>query len=58
METLTGMSRYAAVCLCVPVTVRFYTAFGGLKGIHYAPFTHACIIYLALLIFIWKIYVG
>jgi SSS family transporter len=57
MEALTGMSTYAA-CFCIPVPVSFYTAFGGLKGTYYASFTHTCIIYLALLIFIWKIYAG
>jgi Na+/proline symporter len=38
--------------------VSFYTAFGGLKGTYYASFTHTAVIYIALLIFIWKIYAG
>ena len=57
MEALTGMSTYAA-CFCIPVPVSFYTAFGGLKGTYYASFTHTAIIYIALLIFIWKLYAG
>jgi Na+/proline symporter len=57
MTALTGMSTYAA-CFCIPVPVSFYTAFGGLKGTYYASFTHTAVIYIALLIFIWKIYAG
>lgn len=51
------MSTYAA-SFAIPVPVMVYTAFGGLKGTYYASFTHTAVIYIALLIFIWKIYAG
>ena len=57
INALTGMSVYAAN-FAIPVPVMFYTAFGGLKGTYFASFTHTAVIYLALLIFIWKIYAG
>ena len=38
--------------------VELIQAFGGLKGTYYASFTHTAVIFLALLIFMWKIYVG
>jgi SSS family transporter len=57
INALTGMSTYAAN-FAIPVPVMLYTAFGGLKGTYYASFTHTAVIYLALLIFIWKIYAG
>jgi Na+/proline symporter len=57
INALTGMSTYAANFM-IPVPVMLYTAFGGLKGTYYASFTHTAVIYLALLIFIWKIYAG
>jgi SSS family transporter len=57
INALTGMSTYAAN-FAIPVPVMVYTAFGGLKGTYYASFTHTAVIYLALLIFLWKIYAG
>jgi len=57
INALTGMSTYAANFM-IPVPVMLYTAFGGLKGTYYASFTHTAVIYLALLIFLWKIYAG
>ena len=57
INALTGMSIYAAN-FAIPVPVMVYTAFGGLKGTYYASFTHTGVIYLALLIFIYRIYVG
>ena len=57
INALTGMNTYAASFM-IPVPVMFYTAFGGLKGTYYASFTHTFVIYLALLIFMWKIYAG
>ena len=57
INALTGMSTYAAN-FAIPVPVMLYTAFGGLKGTYYASFTHTAVIYIALLIFIWKIYAG
>ena len=57
INALTGMSTYAA-SFAIPVPVMVYTAFGGLKGTYYASFTHTAVIYIALLIFIWKIYAG
>ena len=57
INALTGMSTYAAN-FAIPVPVMIYTAFGGLKGTYYASFTHTAVIFLALLIFLWKIYAG
>jgi len=57
ISALTGMSTYAAN-FAIPVPVMVYTAFGGLKGTYYASFTHTAVIFLALLIFLWKIYAG
>jgi len=51
------MNVYAAN-FAIPVPVMVYTAFGGLKGTYYASFTHTAVIFLALLIFMWKIYAG
>jgi len=55
INALTGMSVYWANFM-IPLPVMIYTAFGGLKGTYYASFTHTAVIYLALLIFLWKIY--
>eukprot|EP00960_Hanusia_phi_P044496 756670-Hanusia_phi.AAC.12 len=57
VEALTGVNVYAASFL-IPIPVCVYTAFGGLKGTYYASFTHTVIIFIALLIFMWKIYAG
>jgi Na+/proline symporter len=57
LQALTGMSVYAAN-FAIPLPVVIYTAFGGLRGTYYASFTHSAVIFAALLIFIWKIYVG
>lgn len=57
VEALTGVSTYAS-CFIIPIGVSTYTMFGGLKGTYYASWTHTCIIYFALLIFIWKVYAG
>jgi Na+/proline symporter len=53
----TGMDTYAASFL-IPIAVVGYTAFGGLKGTYYASYTHTFIIYLALVVFLWKVYTG
>jgi len=55
--TLAGMNTTAASFL-IPIAVVGYTAFGGLKGTYYASYTHTFIIYLALVIFLWKVYLG
>ena len=47
-----------AASFLIPIAVVGYTAFGGLKGTYYASFTHTFIIYLALVIFLWKVYTG
>mmetsp|Transcript_14234 Transcript_14234/g.33692 ORF Transcript_14234/g.33692 Transcript_14234/m.33692 type:complete len:910 (+) Transcript_14234:237-2966(+) len=56
VHALTGVNTVAA-CFLVPLGVFTYTAFGGLKATYYASWTHTTIIYLALLIFLWKVYV-
>ena len=55
INALTGANLYGC-CFTIPVPVMVYTAFGGLKGTYYASYTHTAVIYIALLIFIWKIY--
>ena len=55
INALTGANLYGC-CFTIPVPVMVYTAFGGLKGTYYASYTHTSVIYIALLIFIWKIY--
>ena len=57
IHALTGMDTTAASFL-IPISVVGYTAFGGLKGTYYASYTHTFIIYLALAIFLWKVYLG
>jgi hypothetical protein len=57
INALTGANLYGC-CFTIPVPVMVYTAFGGLKGTYYASYTHTGVIYIALLIFIWKIYAG
>jgi len=57
VEALTGVTTYAS-CFLIPLGVATYTAFGGLKGTYYASWTHTCIIYIALLTFLWKVYAG
>jgi Na+/proline symporter len=51
------MDTYAASFL-IPIAVVGYTAFGGLKGTYYASYTHTFIIYVALVVFMWKVYTG
>jgi urea-proton symporter len=51
------MDTYAASFL-IPIAVVGYTAFGGLKGTYYASYTHTFIIYMALVVFMWKVYTG
>jgi SSS family transporter len=57
INALTGMSVYWANFM-IPVPVMIYTCSGGLKSSYYASFTHTAVIYLSLLIFLWKIYSG
>jgi Na+/proline symporter len=57
INAITGANLYGC-CFTIPVPVMVYTAFGGLKGTYYASYTHTGVIYIALLIFIWKIYAG
>ena len=57
INALTGMNIDAASFL-IPIAVVGYTAFGGLKGTYYASFTHTFIIYLVLVISLWKVYTG
>ncbi|GIL80103.1 hypothetical protein Vretimale_12924 [Volvox reticuliferus] len=55
MEALSGVSVYAASFL-IPAGVVIYTAVGGLKGTVVAEWLNVCIIYLALLIFMFQVY--
>ncbi|GIL54634.1 hypothetical protein Vafri_10364 [Volvox africanus] len=55
MEALSGVSVYAASFL-IPAGVVIYTAVGGLKGTVVAEWLNVCVIYLALLIFMFQVY--
>lgn len=57
MQALTGINIYAASML-IPLSVVFYTAQGGLMATFVSSWGHVAIIYLALLVFLWVVYVG
>lgn len=55
VTALTGVDIYAASML-IPIGVILYTAAGGLKATFMASYIHTSIVYIALLIFMFKIY--
>ncbi|PNH09887.1 Urea-proton symporter DUR3 [Tetrabaena socialis] len=55
MEALSGVSVYASSFL-IPAGVVIYTAVGGLKGTVMAEWLNVCVIYIALLIFMFQVY--
>lgn len=55
-NALTGVDLYAASFI-IPVGVIFYTAAGGLKATFMASYIHTGILYIALCIFVFGIYV-
>eukprot|EP00892_Ulva_mutabilis_P007270 jgi/Ulvmu1/4915/UM201_0007.1 len=55
VNALTGVDLYAASML-IPIGVILYTAAGGLKATFMASYIHTSIVYIALVIFIFKIY--
>jgi urea-proton symporter len=55
VNALTGVDLYAASFL-IPVGVILYTAAGGLKATFMASYIHTAILYIALVIFTFKIY--
>ena len=57
MTNLSGVNIYAAAFL-IPICVVFYTAHGGLMATFVSSWGHVSIIYIAMLIFIWKVYAG
>ena len=57
MEALTGVSVYAAAFL-IPAGVVIYTAVGGLKGTVIAEWLNVNVIYLALLIFMFQVWIS
>jgi Na+/proline symporter len=57
VSALTGVNIYAAAFL-IPISVVFYTAHGGLLATFVASWSHVAVIYIAMLIFIWKVYAG
>lgn len=52
---LTGMNVYAC-CMLLPVGVIIYTAFGGIKATFLMDYTHTCIIFIIILIFVFVTY--
>eukprot|EP00285_Hemiselmis_virescens_P008888 CAMPEP_0173392260 /NCGR_PEP_ID=MMETSP1356-20130122/18847_1 /TAXON_ID=77927 ORGANISM="Hemiselmis virescens, Strain PCC157" /NCGR_SAMPLE_ID=MMETSP1356 /ASSEMBLY_ACC=CAM_ASM_000847 /LENGTH=820 /DNA_ID=CAMNT_0014350007 /DNA_START=20 /DNA_END=2482 /DNA_ORIENTATION=- len=57
VNAVTGVNIYAASML-IPISVVFYTAQGGLMACFISSWGHVSVIYIALLIFIWKVYAG
>ena len=57
VSALTGVNVYAASFL-IPLSVVFYTAHGGLMATFISSWSHVAVIYIAMLIFIWKVYAG
>jgi Na+/proline symporter len=57
VTSLTGVNLYAASFL-IPLSVVFYTAQGGIMAAFLSSWGHVGIIYIAMLIFVWKIYAG
>ena len=57
MTALTGVNLYAASFL-IPLSVVFYTAQGGIMAAFLSSWGHVGIIYIAMLIFVWKVYTG
>ena len=57
MTALTGVNIYAASFL-IPISVVFYTAHGGLMATFISSWGHVTVIYIAMLIFVWKVYAG
>ncbi|EFJ41619.1 hypothetical protein VOLCADRAFT_68028, partial [Volvox carteri f. nagariensis] len=55
MEALSGVSVYAASFL-IPAGVVIYTAAGGLKGTVVAEWLNVCVIYIAMLVFMFQVY--
>ncbi|GLC42950.1 hypothetical protein PLESTB_000288600 [Pleodorina starrii] len=55
MEALSGVSVYAASFL-IPAGVVMYTAVGGLKGTVVAEWLNVCVIYIAMLVFMFQVY--
>lgn len=56
VNALTGVNIYAGAFL-IPVGVMLYTAHGGLKATFIAAWGHVAVIYIALVIFAFMIYV-
>jgi len=57
VNALTNVNIYAAAFL-IPISVVFYTAHGGLMACFIASWSPVAVIYIAMLIFIWKVYAG
>lgn len=57
VTAVTGVNIYAASML-IPISVVFYTAQGGLLACFISSWGHVTVIYIALLIFVWKVYAG
>jgi SSS family transporter len=57
VNAVTGVDIYAASML-IPISVIFYTAQGGLIACFVSSWGHVTVIYIALIIFMWKIYAG
>jgi len=55
MNALSGVDLYTAAFL-IPMGVVVYTAHGGLKATFIASWAHVAIIYIALCIFMFKVY--
>lgn len=57
VNALSGVNLYAAAML-IPLCVTVYTAAGGLKATFLAAWSHTAVLYIALLTFMFWVYVG
>lgn len=57
VNAVTGVNIYAASML-IPISVVFYTMQGGLMACFVSSWGHVSVIYIALLIFLWRVYAG
>jgi len=57
VTALCGMNVFAASFL-IPLSAVPFTMHGGLNATFISSWAHVCIIYIAMLIFLWKVYAG
>ena len=53
MNALTGMNVDAA-CMLLPIGIAVYVVFGGLRATFVCDWTHTCILFVIIYLFIFK----